>query len=80
MNSLRNYTRKSRGLGDTIERFTKTTGIKKLTKKTGINARINFSRSMVTANGKNYPLSPIGVAAQEMIITGGLENWVKERI
>ena len=55
-------------------------GIEKLTKKTGINAKINFSTSMITANGKNYPLPPIGVAAQEMIIIGGLENWVKERI
>ena len=28
--SLRNYTRKSRGLGDTIHRFTKATGIHNL--------------------------------------------------
>ena len=31
--NLRNYTRKSRGLGDTIEKITKATGIKKVVDK-----------------------------------------------
>ena len=29
---------------------------------------------------KNYPVSPIGKAAQELILTEGLENWIKEKI
>ena len=55
-------------------------GVQKLTEKTGLNVKINFSTSVITTNDKEYPMPPIGVAAQEMIITGGLENWVKERI
>ena len=45
-----------------------------------MNATIDFATSMIIANDKKYPLPPVGIAAQEMIITGGLENWVKERI
>ena len=45
-----------------------------------MNAKIDFSTSVITTNDKEYPLPPIGIAAQEMIITGGLENWVKEQI
>ena len=36
--------------------------------------------SYVIINEKTYPISPIGKAAQELIIAGGLESWVKERI
>lgn len=55
-------------------------GIQKLTEKTDMNAKIDFSSSVISVNDKDYPLPPIGIAAQEMIITGGLENWVKEKI
>jgi homoaconitate hydratase len=55
-------------------------GIENLTKKTGMDATIDFSASVIGVNDTEYPLPPVGAAAQEMIITGGLENWVKERI
>ena len=55
-------------------------GMENLTKKTGMDATINFSASVIEVNDTEYPLPPVGAAAQEMIITGGLENWVKERI
>ncbi len=45
--------------------------------KTGIQAEIDFVSSTLTANGKTYKINPIGAAAQEIIIAGGLENWVK---
>ena len=57
-----------------------TFGMENLTKKTGMDATIDFTASVITVNDKEYSLSPVGSAAQEMIITGGLENWVKERI
>jgi len=35
---------------------------------------------MVVENGKTYSIPTVGTAAQEIIIAGGLENWVKSRI
>jgi len=55
-------------------------GTDKLTVRTGIKAKIDFKKSTLKADGKNYVLSPVGAAAQELIITGGLENWVKNNI
>ncbi len=55
-------------------------GTEALTVKTGIQAQLDFSSSTLTANGKTYSINPVGAAAQEIIISGGLENWVKERL
>jgi homoaconitate hydratase len=55
-------------------------GTDKLTVATGIHATIDFANAMLTADGKEYSLSPLGAAAQELIIVGGLEAWVKERL
>ena len=48
--------------------------------KTGWIATVNFLKSVIIINENKYPIWPIGKAAQELIIIGGLENWVKERI
>jgi len=55
-------------------------GTKKLTVRTGINASIDFKLSTLDAGGKSYRISPVGAAAQELILVGGLENWVTERL
>ena len=55
-------------------------GIDKLTVKSGVFAKINFKNSTLTAEDKNYSISPVGTAAQELIVVGGLENWVRKRI
>ncbi len=55
-------------------------GREKLTVPTGTNIHIDFSSSRLTADGKQYPISPVGTAAQELIVQGGLENWVKNNI
>ena len=55
-------------------------GNKKLTVRTGINASLDFKLSTLDAGGKSYSISPVGAAAQELILVGGLENWVKERL
>ncbi|MFB0515855.1 MAG: homoaconitase [Candidatus Neomarinimicrobiota bacterium] len=55
-------------------------GTKQLTLRTGLAATVDFIRSRVTVNGKNYVISPVGAAAQEIIVAGGLESWVKGRI
>ena len=55
-------------------------GSEKLTVKSGIVAEINFKNSTLIADDKNYSISPVGAAAQELILVGGLENWVKNKI
>jgi homoaconitate hydratase len=55
-------------------------GKEKLTVKTGMNAVINFTKSILSAGEKIYSIDPVGVAAQELIVAGGLEGWVKNRI
>ena len=51
-----------------------------LTVLTNLEAKVNFKNSEIVANGEVYKFSPVGTAAQELIITGGLENWVKENL
>jgi homoaconitate hydratase len=55
-------------------------GTAKLTVKTGIVATVDFGSATLTADGKTYKLPPVGAAAQELVLSGGLENWVKERL
>jgi homoaconitate hydratase len=55
-------------------------GKKQLTVKSGITAEIDFKKSTLTADSKKYTISPVGTAAQELIVVGGLENWVKKKI
>jgi homoaconitate hydratase len=63
-------------VGDLKERF----GTKKLTVKTGIRARIRFTDSTLKAGEKQYEINPLGLAAQEILVAGGLERWVEERL
>ncbi|MEA3286081.1 MAG: homoaconitase [Candidatus Marinimicrobia bacterium] len=55
-------------------------GRDKLTVATGITATMDFGKATLTYNGKTYTLSPVGAAAQELVLTDGLENWVKGRL
>lgn len=55
-------------------------GEEKLSIRTGFVARIDFSRALIKVDGKQFPVSAIGAAAQELIVAGGLENWVKQRL
>ncbi|UCD18170.1 MAG: homoaconitase, partial [Candidatus Zixiibacteriota bacterium] len=55
-------------------------GSERLTVRTGIEARIDFGESSIDAEGKKYSISPVGAAAQELIVDGGLENWVKKNL
>jgi len=55
-------------------------GTDKLTVYTGTKAKIDFKSSQLTFNDKKYSISPVGTAAQELIVMGGLENWVKENL
>lgn len=55
-------------------------GSEKLTVKTGLIAKIDFQNSVINVNDKAYNIDPVGEAAQELIVTGGLEEWVKRNI
>jgi len=63
-------------VNDLKERF----GDNKLTVRTGLEAELDFTRAVMTVDDKEYKFSPVGAAAQELVVVGGLENWVKERI
>ncbi len=63
-------------VNDLKEKF----GTDKLTVATGWKATIDFSKAELTINDKTYSLSPVGAAAQELVIAGGLENWVKNNL
>jgi homoaconitate hydratase len=55
-------------------------GAQKLTVKTGIRATIDFENSILEADGKSYTIGPVGTAAQELVVVGGLENWVRAKL
>jgi homoaconitate hydratase len=55
-------------------------GIEKLTVYTEKRAEIDFTKAEMKFENKTYTISPIGAAAQELIVIDGLENWVKEKI
>lgn len=55
-------------------------GTEKLTVCTGIRAKIDFQKAVLEANGKTYTISPVGTAAQELVVAGGLENWVRRNL
>ena len=55
-------------------------GRDRLTVATEIEATIDFRKSSIDYNAKTYPLSPVGIDAQVLFLSEGLENWVKERL
>ena len=63
-------------VNDLKEKF----GSDRLTIRTRITAEIDFINSKITVANKEYSINPVGKAAQELIVIGGLENWVKEKI
>ena len=63
-----------------IDDLKKRFGIEKLTAQTNKKISIDFKNSSISFDGKNYSIDPVGEAAQELIITGGLENWVRKNL
>ena len=41
---------------------------------------VNFQKSVVEAEGKTFHFDPLGIPAQELIVAGGLQKWVKKRL
>ena len=63
-----------------VQDLKKKFGTEKLTVATGISARIDFRNAVLEADKKNYAFSPVGAAAQELVVMGGLEEWVKKNL
>ncbi len=43
-------------------------------------AHLDFGKARLNYGGKTYRLGAVGTAAQELVLTDGLENWVKAKI
>ncbi|HUX93547.1 MAG TPA: homoaconitase [Ignavibacteriaceae bacterium] len=63
-------------INDLKKRF----GKENLTVKTGLFIQIDFINSKIHFNNKDYYIDPVGEAAQELIVAGGLENWIRELV
>ncbi|MFC1480915.1 homoaconitase [Candidatus Neomarinimicrobiota bacterium] len=55
-------------------------GATALSVRTGLMAKLDFAASILTVGEKQYKLKPLGRAAQELIVVGGLETWVQKQI
>ena len=63
-----------------INDLNKQFGTENLTVQTNKKIRIDYRNSSITFDDRQYSIDPVGEAAQEIIIAGGLENWVKNKI
>lgn len=63
-------------LADLKDRF----GSDQLTVRTDLEIEIDFQSAQLTCDGKTHSIGAVGEAAQELILTEGLENWVKAKI
>ncbi|RMH01393.1 MAG: homoaconitase [Planctomycetota bacterium] len=50
------------------------------TVRTGIEAEIDFAAGTLTAGGESFAIAPLGPAAQELVLAGGLEAMVRSRL
>ncbi|MFQ5789863.1 MAG: aconitase family protein, partial [Acidobacteriota bacterium] len=50
------------------------------TVRTHLVAKLYFKSSLLKVSGRQYSIGSVGPAAQELIIAGGLESWVKRRL
>lgn len=51
-----------------------------LTVKAGGVAEVDFINSKISFNGMEFSFDPIGAAAQEVIMAGRLEEWIKSKL
>ncbi len=55
-------------------------GGERLSVRTGLVVALDCVESTLEADGISYPFAAVGGAAQDLILCGGLENWVKKQI
>lgn len=50
------------------------------TRRTGVHAVVDFAAAEIRADGRRFAMAPLGPAAQELVICGGLEALVAKRL
>lgn len=65
---------------DLVKDLSKQFGNEELTVRTELEATIDFREAKLMVQSKSYHISPVGTAAQELIVEDGLQNWVKARL
>lgn len=55
-------------------------GAEKPSVKPGLKIKVDFQASTAKVGETVYPFGAVGQAAQELIVAGGLENWVKNNL
>jgi homoaconitate hydratase len=53
---------------------------KALTIRTGWKAVVDFARSVITANGRDYVFAALGPVAQELVVKGGFEAVIRDQL
>eukprot|EP00668_Euglena_longa_P015159 GGOE01019210.1.p1 GENE.GGOE01019210.1~~GGOE01019210.1.p1 ORF type:complete len:683 (+),score=205.52 GGOE01019210.1:201-2051(+) len=51
-----------------------------LTLHTKVPVTVDFQASTVTFEGHRFPISPLGITAQELVLAGGLEGWTRSKL
>jgi len=51
-----------------------------LTIDTGLRAEVDFRRSRIVVEGREFPFLPLGEVAQGLIVAGGVENLVRKEL
>ncbi len=55
-------------------------GTEKLTVHTETKVKLDYKNSELKFNDKTYKFTPVGAAAQELVVFGGLESWIKNSL
>lgn len=63
-----------------VDDMKKMYGVSLLTVNTSKEITLDFSKSKATFNDNSYTFDAIGKPAQELIVKGGLENWIKANL
>lgn len=63
-----------------VEKLKHQFGTERPTVRTGIHLTVDFKNARIRTGDSSHPIDPIGAAAQELIVAGGLENWVRKKL
>lgn len=62
-----------------VDHLKESLGSKLLTVRPGLTIKVDFKAARVELDGRQYPIGAVGAAAQELVLAGGLEDWVKKQ-
>ncbi len=51
-----------------------------LTKRTGLSAHVYLDKGFIQIGEKQFSIPTVGLIAQEIMVQGGLENWVCKQV